>query len=213
MRRSMLFAVLGLLVAGSSFAAAPPCWPISSAAKVLSVSTFPTDREEWLTTPADKASFMVTYWCAGKYGYSPVIITGFRAEMVPDVSGLLKLFAMGSEEAKTQAWNSADKCLPDGTADPCAKYAILQKAGQQQLDWALPNLPQILWKVAPNGKYPDRPAYLVVNGKRSKNTWPTRTKVGAVCRCSQLAIEEGSSSYCPAVGGPENTVTLCALAK
>lgn len=55
--------------------------------------------------------------------------------------------------------------------------------------------PPIVWSVAKNGTYADRPTYPVLDGVRQTKS-DGRAKVGATCDCA-APIVEGKTTYCP----------------
>lgn len=72
---------------------------------------------------------------------------------------------------------------------------------------ALPRVPAPSWFVAPFSVQTTRPAFLVVDGKRT-NTSAGRANVGAACDCA-APIVEGSITFCRFAGGAESAVAVC----
>lgn len=194
---------------------APSCWPLSLAARSFSVTTFPSDRLAWMMEDGAKASFTVTWFCRTEYGYTSHGLSGFKAEMYPDISSLVRIFSAGNDTERSAAYVAGLGCLPDGSADPCAKYRVLDAGALQQLEFGRANLTPIVWKVRTNGTTTTRPMYRVVNGVRQTTALapPLRAIVGETCRCMTLAIKESTSTYCPVPELPQDAVTLCGLVK
>lgn len=178
-------ALLLALICGPAAASLPSCWPDTwggAGSALRSGAVVGVGR--WVAWDCMEGTLKRTH------------IIGFRAGAVlkhPDVPGI-QLPQVASEYwAANVADGWPEELLP-----------LLAAA-----TGSLP--PPAVWNVAPNGAYPDRPAYPVVAGAR-KTTSTGRVPVlldgkPNLCDCSAPTVE-GSSTYCPTAtsGG---LVVLC----
>lgn len=88
-------------------------------------------------------------------------------------------------------------------------FRALQAAGEADMRANKPRDPQ--WRVA--GLAHLRRAYVLTPSNELGQAAITQALVGAPCDCKSFAIAANESAWCPWLGAPERTVTLCGPAR
>lgn len=189
-------ALVGSLFALPSLSATPACYPFQTSAANFEQTTQPTNIVKWLSIDGDKASFVVTYFCDQKYGWSSNWFYGYRRDLVPNWQTILTNAPSLSQTAADSLW-TANVTTPDPTLEAIAK---------RQLEANRP--PDIVWHVRANGTQTSRPVF-PVKSDGTRGTSPIngeRVAIGAQCSCRKLVIEEPingaatANSYCTVEG-------------
>lgn len=183
------FAVALLLTPLTSFAAdQPPCWP--------------HDTPPIIRTNVE--GFAAVWGCRQKYVWKVTGFVGRWSELSPaNITSptLGRLLTDSTPEEKAAAWNTHI----DGDWD-APRYRSLTPLRDDAIK-AL-NLVNPPYRVKDNPVSSTRPVYAFSNSTPSLRykTEAGRIPDTAVCDCSHIAIEEGSSLYCPV---SSTRVALC----
>jgi len=130
----------------------------------------------WCKRPAPQPPKLYLYavrWDA----ITPAMLTDYAALGLPG-DNAERIRAMQAKYQTKSAW------------DMCEVWEPMR----ERINAAMPaSEPLPVWKVAPNGTYPDRPSYAVTNGVRA-TTSKTRALVGAACDMS-VSFIAGTTVY------------------
>lgn len=162
------------------FAATPACYPNQTSAANFEQTIAPTSLVKWLSIDADKASFVVTFWCDQTYAWGAYYFYGYRRDLVPSWQAILASSSTMPKADADTLW-TANASIPDPTLEVIAR---------RQLEATRP--PAIVWRVRANGTQTSRPVFRPnADGTRNQTAVSgERVRVEGQCSCAKLAIEE-----------------------
>jgi hypothetical protein len=198
-------ALVAIMWASSSPSATPTCYPVQPSAANFEQTTQPTNVMKWLSIDADKASFIVTFYCDQTYGWGGYYFYGYRKDLVPSWQAILA-------SASTMPKSDADTLW---TANVTTVDPDLEVIAKRQLSATRP--PDIVWRVRLNGTQTSRPVFpLKADGTRGTTAINgERVATKAQCSCRKLVIEEAvngaaqPNAYCT-VEGQQNASKVTA---
>lgn len=157
----------------------PTCWP----------SPFGTGTPAAFGSSSD--GVWVRWHCPTAYSYTDAFFVSSWStyDFGATQAAATQMFAATDPQAAAASlWAQHAKLDPFGE-----QLGAVTRAAIQDLRANRPADP--VYKVAVNGRYPDRPTYPYANGVRVA-TAAGRAAVGALCACKAAAIVEGAVTYC-----------------
>jgi hypothetical protein len=196
-------ALVAIMWVSPPLLASPSCNPFKTSAANLEQTSQPQNLMRALAIEGANASFVVSWYCDEKYGWTGWYFYGYRNELSLNWQEILAAASKLTLSDINTLW-VANVTTPD---------AALEAVARRQLAATRP--PDIVWRVRPNGTQTSRPVFpLASPGIRSTTAINgERVAVGAQCSCRKLVVEEAvtgaaqPNSYCT-VEGQQNASSV-----
>jgi hypothetical protein len=186
----------------------PKCPWWSTKASNLDINLIPSFTQ-FFASDSPQHSFVVSWWCDDKYGWSFFSLFGFKDQLDSDWQAKLKSIT-GDEAAMLLLATERISCpLEDRTTPGCERYLQLDPVWKLQRDSTKPA--PIYWGIRDNPSSTTRPCftYNATTGVRNTTAVPSSTcRVPDAddpatpdirenwCTCTRRHIEESGGVYC-----------------
>jgi hypothetical protein len=181
--------------------AAPTCYPGSSAASNLEISTVPAFPAILFADPQE-SSFSVSWYCDQTYKWKAYGWVGWVRNLVPDWEQERTRLRTATRAEQDAAWDQYITC-DFSQEGGCPEHASLKPILDRQLAATMPA--PIIWQVRDNPQSTSRPVF-GLNADGTRNTTAVSgqrvSDTNTNCGCTTTALEESGGVYCSVSGNP-----------